>query len=239
MHIIPVIDLLGGAVVHARMGNRADYRPIATPLAASSAPNDVVRGLLSLHEFGTLYVADLEAIAGRPGHDAALRSLKAEFPRLAIWLDNGAGAPPSAMEVLLKNGLGEGDALVLGSESQVDAALAAQAARAHNTILSLDFRDDAFLGPTALLDGPNHWPNRVIVMTLTRVGGGTGPDFARLADIKARAGPRAVYAAGGLRGAGDARALAAAGIAGALVATALHDGRLSRADLAALTPPHG
>ena len=239
MHIIPVIDLIGGAVVHARLGNRADYRPIATPLATSSAPVDVTRGLLTLHAFSTLYVADLDAIAGRPGNAAALRGLKAAFPNLAIWLDNGAAAPRNVAHALRQAGLGHRDALVLGSESQADAALAAQAARAHNTILSLDFRGDAFLGPPALLDTPGFWPGRVIVMTLARVGGGAGPDFARLAAIKARAGTRAVYAAGGLRGLGDARALAAAGIAGALVATALHDGRLTRADLDALTPPRG
>jgi uncharacterized protein related to proFAR isomerase len=40
-----------------------------------------------------------------------------------------------------------------------------------------------------------------------------------------------------MQGVADARALQQAGIAGALVATALHDGRLSAADLAALTPP--
>jgi phosphoribosylformimino-5-aminoimidazole carboxamide ribotide isomerase len=65
VEIIPVVDLKGGVVVRARMGRREEYRPIETPLAPTSDPVDVARGLLSVHPFATLYVADLDAIAGR------------------------------------------------------------------------------------------------------------------------------------------------------------------------------
>ena len=233
--IIPVIDLLDGAVVHARRGARAQYRPIATPLCAGSAPLAVVGGLLALHPFRTLYVADLDAIAGRAGHDAALRTIAAAHPAVSLWLDNGAADAATLAQLC-----GAGPAtLVLGSETQSDAALLAAHKDDPRVALSLDFRGDVFQGPRALLDTPALWPARVIAMTLAQVGSGAGPDFARLATVKAAAGQRAVYAAGGLRGLADARALAAMGIAGALVATALHDGRLSRADLvelAALSP---
>jgi phosphoribosylformimino-5-aminoimidazole carboxamide ribotide isomerase len=50
--------------------------------------------------------------------------------------------------------------------------------------------------------------------------------------LRERGAPRAVFAAGGVRGEADIVALEEAGIAGALVATALHDGRLSSAALA-------
>ena len=33
MEIIPVVDLKGGVVVRARMGQREEYRPIETPLS--------------------------------------------------------------------------------------------------------------------------------------------------------------------------------------------------------------
>jgi len=72
-------------------------------------------------------------------------------------------------------------------------------------------------------------------MTLARVGAGAGPDFARLRDIKAMAGDRSVIAAGGVRDEADLRSLVALGIEGALVATSLHDGTLTRAQLAALS----
>jgi hypothetical protein len=64
MEIIPVIDLKGGLVVRARMGQRDQYRPIETPLSPTSHPADVVQGLMSVFPFRTLYVADLDAIEG-------------------------------------------------------------------------------------------------------------------------------------------------------------------------------
>src|SRR5262245_59140568 len=76
MKIIPVIDLMDGLVVRARMGRRDLYRPITTPLSPTSEPIDVARGLRSVHPFDTLYVADLDAIQGRGDHDAVLRQLK-------------------------------------------------------------------------------------------------------------------------------------------------------------------
>ena len=47
-------------------------------------------------------------------------------------------------------------------------------------------------------------------------------------------GARRLYAAGGVRGLADLTGLAQVGAAGALVATALHDGSLSAADIATL-----
>ena len=229
--IIPVIDLQGGAVVHARLGARRAYKPIETPLCDGSAPLAVVEGLLSLHAFRTLYIADLDAIAGRQGHSVVLREINAAFPQLALWLDNGA-ADASCARAALAGGV---DALVLGSETQRDALLVAGYRDNPRVVLSLDFRGDEFQGSVELLQEPKVWPQRVIAMTLAKVGSGAGPDFARLASVKAAAGTRAVYAAGGLRHLADARALRQAGIAGALVATALHNGRLSRHDLAALS----
>ena len=64
----PVIDLKGGHVVRAFRGERASYAPIVTPLAASSAPQEVVAGFLRLHDFDTIYVADLDAIERRGDH---------------------------------------------------------------------------------------------------------------------------------------------------------------------------
>src|SRR5258705_4662598 len=89
MELSPIIDVLGGLGVHARMGQRDQYRPIATPLAPTSDPVDVARGLLSVHPFRALYIADLDAIEGREDNRAALIRLKGEFPRLTLWVDNG------------------------------------------------------------------------------------------------------------------------------------------------------
>lgn len=230
MEIIPVLDLKGGVVVRARMGERHLYAPIATPLAATSDPLDVARGLLAVHPFATLYVADLDAIEGRGDNSAALRHIKHGCPGVSLWVDNGI-ADASAAARWLDAGLGS---LVLGSETQADAALVRSLAADERVILSLDFRGDEFQGPSEILDDPSAWPARVIAMTLARVGSDAGPDVDRLADVQRIAAGRRIYAAGGVRDAADLAVLARAGIAGALVATALHDGRLGRAEIGAL-----
>jgi phosphoribosylformimino-5-aminoimidazole carboxamide ribotide isomerase len=229
MEIIPVIDLKDGLVVRAHMGQRDQYRPIETPLSPTSDPVDVVRGLLSVFPFRTLYVADLDAIERTGDSGSILMRLKATFPQLDLWIDNGC-AQARAARVWLDGGL----ALVLGSEAQTDASLVKALKNDPRVILSLDFRGDAFIGPASLLATPDIWPRRVIVMTLARVGSDMGPDVPRLRSIQRTAGNRLLFAAGGVRDAGDLRTLKEGGIAGALVASSLHDGRLTAAGMSDL-----
>jgi phosphoribosylformimino-5-aminoimidazole carboxamide ribotide isomerase len=230
MEVIPVIDLKSGQVVHARGGARDGYRPIETPLAAGSAPRDVVAGLLALAPFRRLYVADLDAIERRGDHADALTGLAAEFPRLEFWIDAGIATREDAQKWLDRPRC----CPVLGSESQTDIETVRSLATDSRAILSLDFRGDAFQGPPRLRDDARLWPARIIVMTLARIGADAGPDFDRVAEI-ARAGASRTYAAGGVRNAADLDTLAAHGTAGALVASALHAGTITARDLATLT----
>jgi phosphoribosylformimino-5-aminoimidazole carboxamide ribotide isomerase len=230
LQAIPVIDLMGGQVVRARMGDRASYRPLKSPLSPTSDPVDVVHGLLTAYPFPTLYVADLDAIQSDGDNLPTLRRLREEFPTLQLWVDNGA-ADDAALEAVVGASLG---APVIGSESQRDAKLIAQHRGSTRIVLSLDFRGDAFQGPPEILAETALWPRRVIVMTLARVGSGAGPDLGRLASIQSIAGGREIYAAGGVRNAADLSALKQAGVAGALIATALHDRRIVGTDLQAL-----
>jgi phosphoribosylformimino-5-aminoimidazole carboxamide ribotide isomerase len=230
MEIIPVLDLKHGTVVHARMGQRDQYRPIETPLSPTSKPVDVARGLLSVHPFETFYIADLDAIERKSDNDAALVLLRSEFPGLVFWVDNGVTDTAHAKSWLDAD-LGN---LVLGSESQKDDTLVRSFFRDDRVVLSLDYRGDAFVGPVALLKDAETWPSKVIAMTLARVGSESGPDMERLLAIKQRVPDRRVYAAGGVRDAADLAALARAGISGALVASSLHNGTLTGAQIARL-----
>ncbi|MBO0903492.1 HisA/HisF-related TIM barrel protein [Jiella sonneratiae] len=246
MQVVPVLDVKGGSVVRGVMGDRANYRPIETPLSNTAEPLAVARGLLSLHSFGALYVADLDAIEGvvvegvleegagrrRRGEpdEALMADLVAAHPGIALWLDAGVASFDEAMAIDALPGV----LCVVGSESVDGPATVGRLSEATDFALSLDFRGEAFLGPREILDDAGLWPDRLIVMTLAKVGSGAGPDFDRLEAIRARAGDRDVFAAGGVRGPEDLRRLAAMGISGALVASALHDGRIAAADLSAL-----
>ena len=230
MQAIPVIDLMGGRVVRARMGDRASYQPLESPLSRTSDPVAVVNALLSVYPFSTLYAADLDAIQTSGDNLPTLRRIRAEFPALQLWVDNGA-TDAAALEGLIGANLGTP---VIGSKSQRNGALIAQHSGSARIVLSLDFRGDAFQGPGQILAEPALWPRRIIVMTLARVGSSAGPDLARFAAIRSIAGGRQLYAAGGVRDATDLSALKAAGASGALIATALHERRVVGADLEAI-----
>ncbi|AZG77588.1 HisA/HisF-related TIM barrel protein [Methylocystis rosea] len=230
MQIIPVIDIRNGAVMRARAGARDIYKPISTPLASTSAPADVVAGFLTLHPFEKIYIADLDAIEGRGDNRREIGALSECFPALRFMVDAGAASCDWRGAARIN--------CVIGSESLRDSDSLHAATHDPNVVLSLDFRDEFFLGPDALDQSPKLWPRRIIVMTLTRVGVSAGPDFARVSQIIARAGDRRVFAAGGVRDADDLERLEAIGAAGALVATALHDGALTRADLDRFASAH-
>lgn len=230
MRIIPVLDLKGSEVVRARMGQRDSYRPIVTPLCDGSDPVAVAKGLRTLFPFRAFYIADLDAIEGRAPNKAALARFRAMSDAPELWVDAGI-----ADAGRLAASLGEPMAsTVLGSESQQDTSLLKRFRDHPGIILSLDFFGDGFRGPPSLLDQPELWPERVIVMTLASVGTAAGPDFARLTEIKRKAGDRSVIAAGGVRDEADIRALTSLGIAAALVATSLHNGTLTPEQLASL-----
>ena len=229
--IIPVIDLKGGAVVRAREGKRDLYAPIETPLAPTSRPADVVKGLLGLHPFRQVYIADLDAIEGKGDHAGCVAALEAEFADVRFWLDAGIDGG-DAIDAWLATHRGD---LVLGTESLSDTRVVEQRSNDERLILSLDYRGDAPQGPARLFDDESLWPPRLIVMTLGRVGSHAGPDIDRLRTVLAQAQERhRIYAAGGVRGAADLDTLRGIGAAGVLIASALHDGHVTAADLASM-----
>lgn len=230
MQVVPVIDIRHGQVVKAIAGDRANYRPIETPLFSGSAPRDAIRGFMALHPFPVIYIADLDAIEGRDGNAGMLKDLSGTYPGCAFWIDQGASKSAQVAEALLL----PNTVAVIGTETGVTLD---GWRTLHTTygderlVLSLDYRADQFLGDRALLaDAPN-WPRRVIAMTLGSVGTNAGPDLATLLGLKTRHPTGEIYAAGGVRDATDLRVLRAAGISGALVASALHSQKIKAGDL--------
>lgn len=221
MEIIPVIDVKHGRAVRAVRGERSSYKPLESPLAKSADPVDVARGYQRLFPFRTLYVADLGGIEGR-GANFVMQQQVAEAWDGEVWVDDGS--------VDLPNTSAERIRYVLGSES-LTAGVPHDARESRDWVLSLDFRRDEFQGSLSILEDVEAWPDRVIVMTLARVGSNEGPDLALLKSIIERADGREVFAAGGVRGPDDLLALRDAGAAGVLIASSLHDGKIKTGDL--------
>lgn len=230
MRIIPVLDIKHGLVVRARMGNRLEYAPIESPLSRTAQPLDVAEGLLAVHPFETLYVADLDGIEGRERNDETIVALRRRWPGLEVWVDAGLVETDEVARWTRSVGARP----VIGSETGIPARSIPQL-RGFDPVLSLDYRGREPIGDIQLFELAEFWPRDVVVMSLSKVGSGSGPDLERLKSTRDLAGPsRAVHAAGGVRDAADLRALKRLGISGALVATALHDGRLDSAAIADL-----
>ena len=210
---------MDGVVVHAKKGQRDSYRPIQSPLCSGSTPREVIDGLLGLHEFKTLYVADLDALMGKGNHAALLHCLQRDYPNLQFWVDCGWPAPGFTQPRLNR-------IPVIGSESWCAESDAELSSFTGSFILSLDFMGDGLLGDPSLLERSTQWPDTVIIMSLAHVGGEVGPDFRRLEAFRAGWPEKKIIAAGGVRDTEDLIRLESLGVGGVLLASALHSGAL-------------
>jgi phosphoribosylformimino-5-aminoimidazole carboxamide ribotide isomerase len=237
MQIIPVLDLKAGQAVHAVRGEREYYAPVQGVLG--SGKNAVRLALAYRDQFGchTCYVADLDAIAGRPGHTQILRALVAEA--LDLWVDAGVS---SLTEVLNLASLGVAK-IIIGSETLLSidqlTTLAAQYPP-RKLILSVDLQHGALRAPAGV-NTPQQLVTLaaqagiqdVILLDLARVGAGAGPPLDLLTSLRPDFPDVFFYAGGGVRHPADLKALVQAGATGALIATAFHRGALTAADLEA------
>ena len=214
MRVIPVIDLRGGVVVHARRGRRDEYATLHTD------PVGLARELGERCRTRTLYVADLDAIEGGAPDAATLAALAAVAD---VWLDAGAQTVPGMSRRVIGT-----ESLPSGAESSPGAA---------PLVLSVDLRDGRLISQDPALAGREAVAAvplaralavaELLVIDLALVGSGEGPPLAAVAALGEALEGVEIYAGGGVRDDADLRALERAGAAGALVATALHEGRIT------------
>ncbi|MGA2929928.1 MAG: HisA/HisF-related TIM barrel protein [Solirubrobacteraceae bacterium] len=247
MRIVPVLDLKGGIVVHARRGQRARYGPLRSALVDGCEPVAVARALGAICATATLYVADLDALAGAP---ADLPTLAALAAVARPWVDAGATTPERAAALagagVARNVVGTEslgpDAAgvasnVVGSGSPESGAGERRVAHAPAPVLSVDLRDGRLISPRPELAGRDPAAaaplaralgvRELLVIDLARVGSGAGPPLSAVAALAAALPELEIYAGGGVRDDADLRSLQDAGATGALVATALHEGRIT------------
>jgi phosphoribosylformimino-5-aminoimidazole carboxamide ribotide isomerase len=228
---VPVLDLKGGIVVHARRGKRAEYATLRSPLVDGCEPVSVARALCAVARTSSLYVADLDGLAGDPVDIATLSALSATTDYL--WVDAAATTPERAA-ALARAGVARN---VIGTESLgPDPPLGRPNPAGPPHVLSVDLCDGRLISSDPDLAGRDPAAaaplaqaldvRELLVIDLVRVGSGAGPPLAAVAELAAALPGLAIYAGGGVRDDDDLRALEAAGAAGALVATALHEGRV-------------
>ena len=208
MQVIPVLDLKGGVVVHARRGQRAEYAPLRSPLVEGCEPVAVARALCAVCRTSRLYVADLDALAGEPVNEPVLATLASEAEP---WVDAGAITPERAAA------LGRAGAArnVIGTESIEPGAALNRSAPP--LVLSVDLRGGGLISPDPDLTGQDAAAaaplaralsvRELLVIDLARVGSGSGPAVEAVAELAAALPGVAIYAGGGVRHDEDLRAL--------------------------------
>ena len=230
---------MNGEVVHGVAGRRYDYRPIESRLAGSSAPVTVARAFRDRLGLTELYVADLDAIAGRPPALAAYAALRKDG--FTLWVDAGMKQAADA-DVLVGAGI---ENIVAGLETIAGPQTLEQLCQKYGPariVFSLDLKNREPLGrledwktSSAFEIGQRaatHGSRRLIVLDLARVGVGDGTGTEALcSQLLAKLPELEITAGGGVRGLDDLRRLKQAGVHAVLAASALHDGRIQRKDL--------
>ncbi len=225
MHIIPVIDLKQGLVVHAKLGNRDNYQPIKSVLCQSPDIVSVINSFLKLFPFSIFYIADLDAITRQGNNGDLVGNVLKLFPETVFWIDSGYP--------LYDNGFRQYENYlpVLGSESFQDEQIAELSKFDRRFILSLDYSATGEMGAKSLFLKETFWPEHIIVMSLPRVGSNLGPDIGLLTAHRKKYPDKQIIAAGGVRNSDDLTALDHIGIRHALIASALHNGMLSAEEI--------
>jgi phosphoribosylformimino-5-aminoimidazole carboxamide ribotide isomerase len=239
MKILPVIDVMHGQVVRGVAGQRDKYRPIVSRLTTSTAPRDVAAAFREHFGFDALYLADLDAIAGRQPALDLYHALCEDGFRL--WVDAGLREARDAAALLDAGG----DSIIAGLESLAGpAALAALVKRCgrERIVFSLDLKMGRPLGDVSAWGTPDPLDivdqavvlgvRRFIVLDLSNVGVGQGVGTVALCrEVRSRHAGLEMTTGGGIRGIDDLHRLEASGVDYALAASALHDGALAPSDI--------
>lgn len=243
MRVIPVLDLKDGCVVHAVAGRRDQYQPVRSVLVGSAAPVEVAAAFRQQLGLEELYVADLDAIGGaEPAYDtlAALAQLGSQ-----LMVDAGVQDRERANR-LLASGVSR---VVVALETLAGPAVLDRLLHAigpDRLVFSLDLLAGEPMGTRPgwgfavsleiaerVVD---RGVRRMIVLDLAQVGTESGLGTESICrDVLDRYPTLELICGGGVRDIADLHRLQATPIAGVLVATALHQGRITRSDLEELS----
>ena len=257
MDVIPVLDLVRGVAVWPVAGDRARYDPLASAVAPGATGDALVirQGYRRApRRRPECYLADLDAIQGRPMQRPLLRELAPESgPASRCWWTRGSGTPAAARTPCIACG------------ASVDRGRARDAARVRRprpTSWSWSGRPGSSSASTCVRESRSFTPPwqatggaaRMPVSPRVagrgrgrpdpapaghRTGGHRcGVDLGLLEALRQRCPRRRLLAGGGVRTRRDLDRVRDAGCDGVLVASAIHSGGIGAAgDLAGLAAP--
>lgn len=231
--LIFVMDLLDSVVVHAKRGERDQYKPINlfSSIVSSFDPVHIIEELKPEE----LYIADLNRLMNTGDNREILKELRTRNRELKIMLDYGIKRFEDLKEAVDAE---LADTFVLGTETTsmdlIEEASKSDRLNDKRVSVSVDLFNKEVLtsdkrlkiDPLLLVKALNEYPiEDVIVLDLDRVGTKRGIDFDFLARAVA-VSKHNILSGGGVRTHEDIAMMEKIGVKGALVATALHDGSI-------------
>jgi phosphoribosylformimino-5-aminoimidazole carboxamide ribotide isomerase len=183
-----------------------------------------------------IYVADLDAIASRAPNAAVVRRICELGGH--VFVDGGVTTLDEAHRVAAAGA----HEVIVGLETLPSFDILRDICRHYPVTFSLDLRNGIPMnGAERMGASPEDLAREavaagvkaIIVLDVARVGGTAGPDTEMLSRIRHVVTGAALLAGGGVRDLDDLKLLTRIGCDGALIASALHDGRLTGSDVAA------
>ena len=166
MKLIPAIDLKNNKVVTPNSNNRSNYQEISIDKSPTSDPIEFIRYLLSINNFTTIYLADLDSIKNFKENNILLIDILNTYKNIHFIIDNGI-RKLSQLEILD----GDNYTQIIATETFEDYTKLCEVSKI-NYILSLDFKNKEVLSKK---DEYRYLkPKKTICMNLDNVGRANG-----------------------------------------------------------------
>jgi phosphoribosylformimino-5-aminoimidazole carboxamide ribotide isomerase len=242
LQILPVLDVMNGRVVRGIAGRREEYRPVKSVLTESCDALHVAEAIRARFELSAIYLADLDAILhGAPNLEILRTLADAGF---LLTVDAGIRCCDDASAIIAAGA----HLLVAGLETLAgprELSRLIERFGASRVVFSLDLRDGRPMGNVSAWEKTDPLGiagqaievgcSQFIVLDIARVGTAAGvPTLPLCAKMHARWPDATIITGGGIRGIDDLRRFDPAVVNGVLIASALHNGAVTQADLASL-----
>lgn len=252
--VVPVLDLMIGQIVLAQAGNRDAYRPVHSRLTHSSHPLDVAQAIFNQTGCDGLYLADIDSFAGANPNWRVYNELLDRGFRL--WIDADWTHGRHCQQIADRIDQPERLKVILSSETmsrleQFD-AFEELIAQGIEPIFSLDQKSDSIITqPGELSELPpldlvrqahERGVRHIIILDLETVGTMTGFSGVNrcvgtlIQELSDELSDTRVVSGGGVGCAADIQSLLDLGCDHVLVASAIHDCKLTPDDVSRLNP---
>ncbi len=246
--VIPVLDLMIGQIVLAQSGNRDAYLPVHSRLTSSSRPSEVAQAIFNQTSCDCLYLADIDSFAGANPNWAVYNELLDRG--FGLWVDADWTNGTRCQQIVEKISQRDNLRVILSSEtianvdqfSKFDALIESGI----QPIFSLDKKGDSIITqPGELSDctalelvrlAYDRGVKNLIVLDLESVGTHCGFADSQgllplIQEIKSELPDIQLISGGGVRDSIDIQTLLDAGCQHVLVASAIHDCKLTPDDV--------